>query len=91
MNAKGIPQKSTPRVPRLNTAHEKLDLSRANWDDLRLFCVIVKQGSFRAAAKEEKVVVNTIRRHLALLEKALGRLLVRRTTKVTCPPKSPSI
>lgn len=88
MRAKGIPQKSAPRVPPLNATQEKLDLSRADWNDLRLFRVIVKQGSFRAAAKEEKVVVNTIRRHLGLLEKALGRLLVRRTTKGIFPTEA---
>jgi DNA-binding transcriptional LysR family regulator len=64
-----------------NTDDELLDLSGADWDDLRLFRVILEQGSLRAAAKQEGVVVNTVRGRLTRLEEAMARPLLRRTTQ----------
>ena len=77
----GILTKSAHRVSLPNTDDESFDLSRADWDDLRLFRVIVEMGSIRAAANQEGLAVNTVRARLTRLEQALARPLIRRSTR----------
>src|SRR5579863_2097845 len=77
----GILMKSAHRVSTLNTGEGSFDLSQADWDDLRLFRVILQNGSLRAAATLEGVTVNTVRSRLTRLEQALARPLMRRTTR----------
>lgn len=49
-----------------------------DWNDLRHFLAVARQGSTLAAAKALRVNQSTVHRHLAALEKALGCKLVER-------------
>lgn len=88
MRANGITTKSEHHGSRLNTEGDSLDLSRADWDDLRLFRVIAGQGSLRRAAEMEGVVVNTVRDRLERLEAAIDRTLLRRTRRGVFPTEA---
>lgn len=57
------------------------DLRTVDWDDLRLFLRVVGRGSYRSAAREECITVNTVRARIRRLERNLGCTLVRTTTK----------
>jgi DNA-binding transcriptional LysR family regulator len=49
-----------------------------DWDDLRFFLAVTRQGGLSAAAKELQVAQSTVGRRLASLETSLGvRLLIR--------------
>jgi DNA-binding transcriptional LysR family regulator len=50
-----------------------------DWDDLRFFLAIARQGSLTAAAKELMVAQSTVGRRLASLEASLGVRLLNRT------------
>ncbi|WP_160754216.1 LysR family transcriptional regulator [Qipengyuania algicida] len=54
-------------------------LDRARWDDLKLFVEVARAGSFRAAAKSEKLSVNTVRNRIERLENALETSLFERS------------
>ena len=49
-----------------------------NWDDLRHFLAIAREGSIGAAAKSLRVNQSTVQRRLQALEKGLGCVLVER-------------
>lgn len=49
--------------------------------DLRLFCLVVRRGSFIGAAREGRSSPNLVSKRVALLEKALGVQLLSRTTR----------
>lgn len=52
--------------------------------DLRLFCLVVRHGSFVGAARDARASQTLLSKRVALLEKALGvQLLSRTTRKVT--------
>lgn len=50
-----------------------------DWDDLRFFLSIARQGSLTAAARELAVAQSTVGRRLATLEASLGVRLLHRT------------
>jgi DNA-binding transcriptional LysR family regulator len=50
-----------------------------DWDDLRFFLAIARQGSLTAAAKDLRVAQSTVGRRLASLETNLGVRLLQRT------------
>jgi DNA-binding transcriptional LysR family regulator len=55
-----------------------------NWDDLRFFLAIARQGNLTAAAKQLRVAQSTAGRRLAALEDSLGvRLLQRKPSGYT--------
>jgi DNA-binding transcriptional LysR family regulator len=49
-----------------------------DWNDLKYFLAVARQGSTLAAAKALRVSQSTVHRRLEALEKALGRRLVKR-------------
>ena len=49
--------------------------------DLRLFCLVVRRGSFVAAAREAHVSQTLVSKRIGLLEKSLGVQLLSRTTR----------
>jgi DNA-binding transcriptional LysR family regulator len=49
-----------------------------DWDDLRHFLAVAREGSTLAAARILRVNQSTIHRHLSVLEKELGCKLVDR-------------
>lgn len=49
-----------------------------DWNDLRYFLAVAREGSTLAAAKVLRVSQPTVQRRLAMLEKAIGRALVER-------------
>jgi LysR family transcriptional regulator, transcriptional activator for dmlA len=49
--------------------------------DLRLFCFVARRASFVAAAREANVSQTLMSKRVALLERALGVQLLRRTTR----------
>jgi DNA-binding transcriptional LysR family regulator len=53
-------------------------VSVLNWDDLRHFLAVAREGSTGAAAKALRVNQSTVQRRLLALEKALGCALVER-------------
>jgi len=50
-----------------------------DWNDLRYFIAVAREGSTIAAAGSLKVNQSTVQRRLAALEEKLGRKLVERT------------
>lgn len=55
----------------------------ANWEDLRVLLAVEREGSFHAAAQSLKMATSTVARRVSLLETALGRVLVQRTSAGT--------
>lgn len=53
--------------------------TRTNWDDLRIFMTLVDTGSFRRAADELKMSINSIRLRMDKLEHDYNTLLVKRS------------
>ena len=49
-----------------------------DWDDLRFFLAVARQGSTLSAGRALKVNQSTVQRRLAVLEQRLGRPLVKR-------------
>jgi len=49
-----------------------------DWNDLRYFLAVAREGSTLAAARKLRVNQSTVHRRLATLEKALGCSLVER-------------
>ncbi len=58
---------------------EKLDA--VHWDDLHMFRAVAASGSFRQAATQLSVSVNTVRGRVARLERALDTILLSRSHK----------
>ncbi len=56
-----------------------------DWNDLRIFLAIVREGSLAGAARTLKLSQPTLGRHLRALEKSLGRTLFQRTTEGFVP------
>ena len=52
-----------------------------NWDDLKYFLAVCRNGSIRSAAKELGVNHATVSRRINSFEKSLGQRLFERTTK----------
>ncbi|MCE9660765.1 MAG: LysR family transcriptional regulator [Burkholderiales bacterium] len=52
-----------------------------NWDDYDVFCHVIEQGGFSAAARETGRPKSTISAAIARLEEALGMRLLERTTR----------
>lgn len=53
-------------------------MSVFNWDDLRYFLSVAREGSTGAAAKALRVNQSTVQRRLLALEKGLGCVLAER-------------
>lgn len=66
---RGVPYFEHPKPNRIN---------RLNWEGIRVFLALRRTGALRAAAQELGIATNTVRRHLDLLEKEVGAVLVRR-------------
>ncbi|MBU1212820.1 MAG: LysR family transcriptional regulator [Alphaproteobacteria bacterium] len=49
-----------------------------NWEDVRVFLVVARNSSFRAAARELGLSFNTVRRHVECLERHTGGPLLAR-------------
>ena len=63
----------------LRDAFAKLHMNQTlDWNDLRYFLAVARNGSTIAAAKELGVNQSTVQRRLAVLEEAVGRKLVER-------------
>ncbi len=77
----GILTESAHRVQWPNTADAPLNLDAADWEDLRLFQTVVRCESYRAAARQEAIAVNTVRARMTRLEEQLGQMLMHRTTR----------
>ncbi|WP_454888849.1 LysR family transcriptional regulator [Sphingobium indicum] len=77
--------KSANRVQPVNTVGgTHIDLTKVDWNNLRLFRLAVRSGSLRAAAIEEGISINTLRTRMGRLERQLGlTLLVRSPQGVT--------
>lgn len=54
-------------------------MQELDWDDVRLFLVVLRQGSFTAAARRAKLDHSTIARRLAKLEAHIGARLLHRS------------
>src|ERR1700689_2256436 len=50
----------------------------SDWDDLKFFLAVARHGSTLAASKVLRVSQSTVHRRLEVLEKSLGRRLVKR-------------
>lgn len=70
--------KVEPRVPGVNTKHHA-EFANLQWDDVRLFRVVLRLGSMRKVASDHGVVVNTIPRRIERTETRLGLTLVHRS------------
>ncbi len=58
-----------------------------NWDDLLHFLEVAEAGSLREAARRQQLTVNTVRNHLARLERRQGTpLIVRNNTGAQLTP-----
>lgn len=53
----------------------------ANWDDIRLFLELAREGSLSAAARRLKVDHSTVARRIATLERDLGLRLFDRLSR----------
>ena len=53
-------------------------LRRLNWEAIRVFLALSRTGSFRAAAAELGMALNTVRRYVDVLEKEVGAVLAKR-------------
>lgn len=73
-------QQIDPPVQPLNTAATDLDVAAdsVDWSDVRYLLEVGETGSLRAAAKRRGVAVNTVRSHLARLERSVGCPVIRR-------------
>lgn len=60
-------------------------IDRMNWDDLRLFALVVKERSFRRAAARAGVGAATLFRRLGELETRLGARLLNRLPEGVAP------
>src|SRR6478735_8960040 len=60
--------------------HGITTLRHMNWDDLRFFLVVARQGTLSAAARELKVTQPTVGRRIAALERRLGARLFARSS-----------
>lgn len=59
-----------------------------NWENIRVFLAVERHGTFRGAAKELGMALNTVRRHVELLERETSRPLVTRNVKgITLTPE----
>jgi DNA-binding transcriptional LysR family regulator len=65
-------------VPAWNAHRARTFAARIHWDDLKTYLVVAESGSFRAAAGETGIAVNTLRRHVERLEREAGVTLLRR-------------
>jgi DNA-binding transcriptional LysR family regulator len=54
-----------------------------NWDDIRIFVMVARTGSYRRAARELSMTQPSISNRIARVEKALGAKLFNRTSKGT--------
>jgi DNA-binding transcriptional LysR family regulator len=70
----GVPETERPSLRKTNTPARILN----DWDGVRVFLQVVRQGSFRAAAEHLGQSVNALRRHVQELERQLGVPLVTR-------------
>ena len=74
-----MPKIRSQRVPYLE--HPTVDLStKINWDDLRVFLVVGRHRSFRAASEELGIALNTVRRQIERLEHAANFVVFARHT-----------
>ncbi len=63
----------------MNTLRDQIKTaSELDWSDLRHLLAVGQSGSLRSAARTLGVSVNTVRSHLARLERSYGRTLIRR-------------
>jgi DNA-binding transcriptional LysR family regulator len=53
-------------------------LGHLNWEAIRVFLVLERAGSLRGAAATLGLAINTVRRHLDILEKDVGAVLIKR-------------
>jgi DNA-binding transcriptional LysR family regulator len=53
-------------------------LRHLNWEAIRVFLALGRTGSFRAAAVELGMALNTVRRYVDMLEKEVGAVLAKR-------------
>ncbi|HEX3951020.1 MAG TPA: LysR family transcriptional regulator [Steroidobacteraceae bacterium] len=64
------------------TEHRALEPGAAiNWDDVRLFLKAAEHSSFRAAAAEVRLSVNSFRRRIEALERQVNAVLFNRSAK----------
>ena len=56
-----------------------------DWDDLRLFLAVAREGQMLGAAAKLGMSQSRLSRHLAALERALGARLLERTTRGSVP------
>jgi DNA-binding transcriptional LysR family regulator len=70
----GVPETEHPSLRKTNTPARIL----SDWDGVRIFLQVVRQGSFRAAAEHLGQSVNALRRHVQELERQLGVPLITR-------------
>ena len=52
-----------------------------DWNHLRSFLELARGGSAAAAAKALRLNQSTVQRHVAALERELGRVLIERTAQ----------
>jgi DNA-binding transcriptional LysR family regulator len=71
---RGVPETERDHEPATAAPHRVLN----DWDGVRIFLQVVRQGSFRAAAEHLGQSVNALRRHVQDLEHQLGSPLVTR-------------
>lgn len=65
-------------VPEVEHVSEDGTLRVLNWENIRVFVGVARTLSFRAAERELKISLNTIRRHIQSLEEETGSLLFTR-------------
>ncbi len=62
--------------------HPEIDiLPDLNWEDLRIFLVVARHRSFRSAAEELGLALNTVRRHIDNLEHSANCVVLARNPK----------
>ena len=80
-------KKESPRLQKVHsTAPDGVaPISQMSWDDIRIFEMVVRLGSYRAAEKASGTQINTLRRRVETLEDQLGLTLLNRTPKGVTP------
>lgn len=72
-----MPNIRSQRVP--YSEHPAIDIAaQINWEDLKIFLVVGRHKSFRAAADELGIALNTVRRNIERLEHAANFMVFAR-------------
>jgi DNA-binding transcriptional LysR family regulator len=63
----------------MRAVRQRTDVTMLDWDDLRFFLAVARQGTLAAAAKQLHVTQSTVGRRLAAMQASLGVRLLQQT------------